>query len=366
MQFGNFKSRHFFFACCFYFLFLNSVSAKEQTQEIVRQPRNMAMGGIGVGLADDEYALFNNPAGLAGYEQRGFRPLGLGIEGTWDTYKNFSEIASVSKSLSFSSMNIFMNKDIAFRLSQVPMILLPHFALSYIADTQISVNQFNQVSPYFNLGAMITHGVQAGMAWSFKEGRRSMSEFRMGFAVKLLFRKGGYYDLGTTNMLHMSGDAQAYLSNVIGSYGKAFGGDLGAQYLRKIDDKSTLSFGASVTDLAGTKFPDSRTLSIPMSLNVGTGYIKNIYENKLKLGLDFRNLLLSNSLSNKIHMGSEFDMGYLKLMAGLNQLHASYGVGFDFWMLKTMFMSYAEELGPSYGLMTSRRMLVQVNFNMPI
>jgi hypothetical protein len=365
MRFGNLK-RYIAYIVSQIVLSSNFIYAMEQTQEIVRQPRNMAMGGIGVGLADDEYSLFNNPAGLAGYEQRGFRPLGFGIEGTWDTYKNFSEIASVSKSLSFSSMNIFMNKDISFRMSQVPMVLLPHFALSYIADTQVSVNQFNQVSPYFNLGAMITHGVQAGMAWSFKEGRRSTSEFRYGLAVKLLFRKGGYYDLGTANMLHMSGEAQSYLANIIGGYGKAFGGDLGAQYLKKIEGNSTISLGASITDIAGTKFPDSRTMSIPMSLNVGAGLTKNLYESKLKFGLDFRNLLLSNSLSNKIHLGSEFDMGYLKLMAGLNQLHATYGVGFDFWMLKTMFMSYAEELGPSYGLMSSRRMLVQVNFNMPI
>jgi hypothetical protein len=351
----------------FFFLIgpLNSFSM-EQTHELVRQPRNMAMGGIGVGLADDENALFNNPAGLGGYEERGFRPLRLGVEGTWDTYTNFSEIASIAGNLSVSSLNTFMNKDIAFRLSQVPMIILPHFAIAYITDTQISINQFNQVSPYFNLGAMITHGLQFGMGWSHKEGKRANSEFRWGFATKLIFRKGGYFDLGTANILQMSGNASGYLASVIGDYGTAFGGDLGIQYLRKLDSSTTASFGSSLTDIANTRFSDSRAMTIPMALNFGLGLKKKLYDVTVNFGIDYRNALMNTSFSNKLHIGSEFDLGYLKLMGGLNQLNATYGIGFDLWLLKMTFMSYAEELGQSYGQFTSRRMMMQVNFSMPI
>ncbi len=342
--------------------------AKEQTFELVRQPRTMAMGGAGVGLADDEYALFHNAAGLAGLEERGFRPLGLGVEGSWDSYANLSDILALSSNFTISSLNVLMSKDIAFRASEVPMILLPHFALAYIFDAQIVLNQNNKVNPNLNLGYMTTHGLQVGTAWSFKQGRHPTDEFRVGVATKLLFRKGGFYDIGTAGLLQATGDGRAYLNNLIGTYGTAFGGDIGVQYLKKLSPTATISLGSSLTDVGDTKFSSSsNAMTIPMNWSLGLGYKKMVDKTaKLSFGLDMRNMLLATALSNKIHVGSEVDLGFISLQLGLNQLNASYGVTFDAWVLKLMFLSYAEELGPSYHQLTSRRMMLQVNFNMPI
>ena len=206
-------------------LFCTFAAAKEQTMELVRQPRTMAMGGAGVGLADDAYSLFHNAAGLAGLEDRGFRPIGVGIEGSWDTYSSLSDIMALTSNFSVSSLNTFMGKDIALRVSEVPMLLLPHFAIAYIVDGQIALNQYNLVNPNFNIGYMVTHGVQAGTAWSFKQGRHPVDEFRVGVAAKLLFRKGGYYDVGTAGLLQSTGGGTAYLKSLVGNFGSAFGAE---------------------------------------------------------------------------------------------------------------------------------------------
>ena len=107
-------------------------------------------------------------------------------------------------------------------------------------------------------------------------------------------------------------------------------------------------------------------MTIPMNWNLGLGLVKKLNDTKLSFDLDMRNVLLATALSNKIHFGGEIDLGFLILQAGLNQLNPTYGVGFDAWILKLMFLSYAEELGPAYHQLSSRRAMMQVNFDMPI
>lgn len=340
--------------------------AIEQTFELIRQPRTMAMGGAGVGLADDEYALFHNAAGLAGQEERGFRPLGLGVEGSWDTYTNLGDILALSSNFTISSLNVFMGKDIAFRACEVPMIRLPHFSVAYIYDTQVVLNQYNKVNPNFNLGYMTTHGVQGGTAWSLKQGRHPIDEFRVGLAAKLLFRKGGFYDVGTAGLLQATGSGKAYVDSLVGEYGTGFGGDIGVQWIRKTSPTSNFYMGSSLTDIGNTKFSSSKAMTIPMVWNWGLGYTKTLEETKLSFALDMRNVLMATSLSNKIHFGAEANLGTMSLQIGLNQLNPTYGIAWDFWVLKMMFLSYAEELGPSYHQLSSRRAMMQVNFNMPI
>lgn len=358
-----------FFVSIFVFLvspFFFEARALEQTQELIRQGRTMAMGGAGVGLADDEYALFQNVAGLAGSEVRSFRPVVANMEGTWDTYTNLGDILALSRNFSVASLNVFMGKDIGFRASEVPMILLPHFAIAYIVDTQIALNQYNRVNPNFNLGMMITHGVQAGTAWSFKQGRRPTEELRVGVAAKFLFRKGGYYEIGTAGLLAATSDGPAYLNSIIGNFGVGIGGDLGVQYIKKLGPTVSVSAGTSLTDVGDTKFSESRAMKIPMVWSLGVGFKKKLDAMNLSFALDVRDVLRRMALSNKINFGMEADLGFFNLQAGLNQLNPSYGVGFDLWILKLSVLSYAEELGPSYHQLSSRRGMIQINCNLPI
>jgi hypothetical protein len=348
--------------------FMTDAIAKPQVLDIIRQPRSRAMGGVGIGLADDDYAMFNNVAGLGGSEKSGWRFLDFQMEGTLDDYLFSSTILNMASNFSVDQLSDLMGKDVGARSEMMTLIQVPHAHIAYIADVQGSLNQYNLVNPVYEIGTMITHGVQVGTAWSFKKSRRSVDEFRWGLSGKLLFRKGGYYELGTVSILQASADPTNYFAGVTGEYGIGIGGDLGAQYVRQVGQDSLFTLGASVTDVAGTKFPDSRTLSIPMAVNFGAGFKRKLYgASTYTLGLDYRNALLATSFSNKIHFGGEFGLGNVFfLRAGMNQLHATYGFGLDFGFLRIAASSFGEELDAAYGISTTRRFIFNVNLGVSI
>ncbi len=342
-------------------------SPAQALETLVRQPRQMAMGGIGVGLADDEYALFNNPAGLAGQKSRKFRPVSVALEGALDVYGSLSTVTDAMSNFSVGTLNELMGKDIYLRASTAPMITLPNFAVAFIGDAQGSLLIRNQANPIYRIGNMLTYGFQAGMGWSFKSGRRPVDEWRFGLAGKVLWRRGGIYDLGTPEFLSLANDAKGFVARLVGNYGMGFGADAGVQYVRHLDQKgSDFFFGASLTDIAGTRFDTPTARPISMNPSIGVGWIKKSDFLSFKAGLDFRNLTRETRFSNKIHFGTETSLPLFDLYAGLSQLNVTYGASFDLWVLRVTALSYAEELGVAYRQNTSRRYVLHVDFNLPI
>jgi hypothetical protein len=324
------------------------------------------MGGAGVGLADDEFALFMNPAGLAGQETRRFKLLGLGIEAPLSTFTTLADAVSGVSNFSASTLNQFIGKEIYLRSSLVPMVTLPHFAITYFLDAQGALSGYNLSNPTFQIGNMVTHGVQAGMGWSLKSGRRATDEWRIGIAAKVLWRRGGYFDINTAGFLQVSNGGLSYINQQVGSYGIGYGADVGLQYVRHIDRDTELSIGSSVTDVGGVRFSSPQAQSVAMNPSVGIGYSRKIEMMKVKFAADLRNLDQNISLSNKSHFGAEVSLPVIKLYGGLNQFNLTYGAAMDLWIFRLSLFSFSEELGVQYHQITSRRYMLQVDFSLPI
>ena len=350
----------------FLFLIFSSVAEAQVTNSLIRQPRTMAMGGAGVALADDEFALFQNPAGLAGQNSRRFRLLGLTLEASSDTYSTFGSSLSAFSKFNSSTLNTLMGKDIFLRADLVPMITLNHFAIAYIADAQGAINQYNQANPTFLMGYQITHGVQAGMGWNLNLGKRAKDEVRVGGAAKVLWRKGGYYNISTAGFLEAVSDSKNYIKNLVGDFGMGFGFDLGSQWVRHLDKNTELLGGVSITDVGDTHFSDPRAAKIPMNISFGLGAKKDFDLYQLKVDADLRNLSQQTAFVNKTHLGAEFSIPLFNFDLGLNQMNLTYGVSFDLWVLKVSAVSDVEELGFAYHQQASRRYMLQVDFNLPI
>ena len=326
----------------------------------------MAMGGAGVGLADDEYALFQNPAGLAGQDTRQLRVLGLGLEGSLDTYTTFTTSYNAVKKLDLTALNLLMGKDIYMRANDVTMVQLPRFSLAYILDFKGGITEYNQANPYLHLTDQTTQGLQAGTGWKLDGGRHSHDEWRIGVAAKLLWRKGGVYDISTAGLLQATGQGKAYLDQLTGNYGMGIGADAGVQYVRHIDKDTDLSAGSSLTDVGNTRFSSPQAAQIPMNWSLGVGYKKNFHFMKIALGADLKNLTDGVVLANKTHFGAEVKIPLFSFYLGANQLAPSYGVSVDLWLVRVSLMSYQEQLGIFYGQDTSRRYLLQIDLNLPI
>lgn len=357
----------FIFAIAAFLTTLRSPDAHAvQDVTLVRMARTTAMGGAGVGLADDENALFNNPAGLAAQEERRFRLLSVGVEASLDTYQTFGTSLDAISNFSINSLNQLMGKDISVRAGQTAMVMLPHFSLAYLVDVQGVVNEYNVANPNFDFANMITHGIQAGTAWRFASGRRPKSELRIGVAGKLLWRRGGYYNIQTSGFLQATNQGQAYLDELVGSYGIGFGADLGVQWVNRLDAKSQFMAGASVTDIGDTRFSDSHASPQAQQINLGIGYKKDLDFARMSLGFDLRNLARKTAFVNKTHFGGELKLPAFDIYAGANQLNYTWGVTFNAWVLKIHVLSTAEELGVTFHQNTSRRYMLMVDFNMPI
>lgn len=337
-----------------------------QDLTLVRMPRTTAMGGVGVGLADDDNALFNNPAGLYGQEERRFRLVSAGVEASLDTYEQFGTSLSAIQDFSVSSLNQVMGKDINVRVSQTAMVLLPHFSLAYLVDAQGAVDEYNAANPNIDFGNMITHGIQAGTAFRIANGRRPKSELRIGGAAKLLWRRGGYYNIQTSGFLQATNQGQAFVDELVGGYGMGFGLDLGVQWMNRVDAKTQFMVGASITDIGDTRFTDPHAMAQPQSISFGLGFKKDLEFAKMSLGFDLRNLGRTTAFVNKTHFGGELKLPAFTFYAGANQLNYTWGLTFDVWVVKLHVVSTAEELGVTFHQNTSRRYMLMVDFNMPI
>lgn len=349
-----------------FFVCLGSSSQAENTQELIRMPRSLGMGGIGIGLADDEYALFQNPAGLAGNTDSEFKLAGLNFEVSAETLTTALGSASVLGNFSISSLDQLMGKQIYFRGGGTPIARIGKFTFAYVLDSQFSFHQTNASNPVFNLTAMTTHGFNFGYGFSLSRGRRPIDDIRIGLGAKVLWRRGGSYKLSTAQVLQASEQGLDYITNLMGPFSMGIGLDTGIQYVYKTGRNSRFSVGASFTDLTWTRFNLPSAQDIEPALGAGIGYRQEYDSFQYSVGLDFRNLLQSTGFSNKVHFGGEAKLAIWSVYFGFNQLYLSFGAALDIWITKISLVTYGEENGYFFNQNPSRRYLLQVDVKLPI
>jgi hypothetical protein len=105
---------------------------------------------------------------------------------------------------------------------------------------------------------------------------------------------------------------------------------------------------------------------LPMSMNLGVGYEKRFDFLRIKAAADLRHLNADTGFSNKTHFGMEFGIPLMDFYIGFNQLNPTFGAAIDVWVLRLSLVSYAEELGILFHQNSSRKTLLQVDFNLPI
>ena len=204
------------------------------------------------------------------------------------------------------------------------------------------------------------------MGWRFASGRRPTSEFRLGVAAKMLWRRGGYYEIQTSQLLQATEQGQDFVDELVGGYGVGFGADAGFQFVTRPDQKTQILFGASATDIGGTRFADPKSTPQDMHLNVGIGYKRKTGFGDLSIGADLRNLGRTTAFANKTHFGADLKMPAFGVQLGMNQMNYTFGVNFDLWVVKLWVASVAEELGVANHQNTSRRYILMADFSLPI
>ena len=327
---------------------------------LYRGARAMAMGGSYVALADDEQAIFYNPAGMAGIRTPQFRYASMdAVVGTSLINKYEEAAAQVAEisGVSADSLNILMGKDIYSQGQLAATLVAPNVGFAYLIDGQGSFMLRNSAAPVLDMGYQITHGVQIATGISLA-GRRQKKrwDFRVGVAGKWMYRRGGYETLHLSEVMQIRKD---FLATLAPGFGSGYGGDLGVQAIRYLDNRRwKLMAGAAFTDVGSTIFTGAEKVDNQQG-NLSAGVAA-----QLKVG-EFLTTTLSYEMNQinysnidwrkRNHIGFEMTFPFISLMGGINQVFLTYGARFDLWIFNITLYSYQEELNTLVNQYPQRR-----------
>jgi len=345
-------------------LLLTSVGAQaDELHELYRGTRVAAMGGAYIALADDEQAVWLNPAGLAGNTSSGFHLMIADIGISTDVIGMYGDTASAMSNPSFATFNKLMGKDVAARVQLTPTLVLGSFGVSILGDQQLAFMAENQSLPQIQFGYQTTNGVQAAYGLELFKNRFKNLRLKLGVGAKMLFRRGGYKTLPTAALLNPSPDT---LLSRIGNFGQGYGGDFGSLISTQLGQSLKLQGAFVATDIGDTSFGDG-PMPVRMNLATGVGLIYSLRNaGRLSLLYELRHINEAADIRKKQHLGLELSLPIVKLYGGYNQAFLTYGAAFDIYLFRLTAASYAEETGTLVFQDPQRRWALRVDVKLGI
>lgn|GEM_PF-1117190 len=337
--------------------------AGTELRGLYRGARATAMGGAFVAIADDEEALFYNPAGAAGFKKYNFNIAGLNVEASNDILTQVQTGLSAFSNPSITSFNNFIGKNADLRAQFISSFTGPKFGIAFIQEDELAFRGQNLALPQVEIGYQFTRGFQGTFATSvLPKSRKDKYDLRFGASVKMISRRGGYHFLGLNQLLNVN---QNSIDALTGNYETAFGFDLGTQFIYNVNKRVALSFGVAVNDAGDTIFGG---LADPLynNFSVGVGVTYTAGKAKLILAYDNHNLSQNTTSGKRTHVGAEISIPVFSIQGGLYQSSFTYGAAVDLYLFKLSAVSYSEDLGAVGGTDTERRFLFQTAFKIGI
>ncbi len=351
--------RSFTIGACVFFFSSNSAHALER--DLHRSLEAAAMGGAYTAIAEDEMAIFLNPAGVAAYDAMEIHWLSFDMSVSDDLISSGQELSKL-RNVDGSTINSLMGKNIYMDTNARFMLMSPNFGFASFYNIQLGAFAKNQALPDIELAQQQTAGFQAAFGFSTSSSKKRgkgrhnrdfMSEWRFGVAPKYVFRRGGIREVPVANLITLSSGA---INDLFGAVGSGYGVDLGVQRVAKLTPTSTLRLGAAYLDVGDTRF-NSTADPMKSRLNTGIALTWRREKNATSLtgSMDFQQINNTGDFQNKLHMGLKLGLPVIDLFVGLGQMNFSYGLALDLWILRLSAASYVEEIGPLQGQNPDRR-----------
>lgn len=112
--------------------FVSTSAFADEFYPLMRGARAQAMGNAFTAVADDEEAIFYNPAGLAGIKNFSLNLANTNVEASTDLTGNLAKYSSAFSTPTISSVNTFMGKNLDARGQGVSSFVLPHFGVAFL------------------------------------------------------------------------------------------------------------------------------------------------------------------------------------------------------------------------------------------
>lgn len=333
--------------------------------------RPLGMGGAFTAVADDENAMFYNPAGLNGI--KGFGGVSIlnpyveaskNIKPFYNDVKNLADASGADQTrLASQLLEDWLGKHLHLRAGMFPNVTMHNFGIGFLGQASFDGEVHNPLSgpgPRGRGTLEVRGGYDLALVASGAYGFTVMNNpLMVGVTGKLINRRlldKAYTtrDLVEQNGIDLSGD----LKN-----GNGIGFDLGAIYSLPVFLEPAV--GLSLQNIGDVNMGDAGKLE--QQLNLGAALHPPIGFGKLLVAFDIVDLTNQlgedHDLAKRLNLGLEYKLPViLALRAGLHQGYPSYGLTADLWFMKLSYAYYIEEIGAYAGQLPDRRNMAQISF----
>ncbi len=338
----------------------SSTARGDEFQRIYRSPSYLGRGDTGVAIADNEEAIFYNPAGLAQGSGifKGLTVLSPGLEISSDTRSLVKELASSEggDTISLLTQHIGSNQHIGF--SNFSGILLRRAAIGIVTSNETDVLIYKDPSQggleAVNADLYSTSGLTFTLADSFYGGK-----MLLGMTIAYYKRAQAELEVGL-----LEAQAMNDTSDIFG-YGTTSPVTIGAMF--PFGSKNDSSIGVTVHNLGDAHVsPDSAEMSVDnLKQRIDVGYASTTSSKAAtaRLLVDYVDATgaYTTNFYKKLHVGGEIALGKrLGFSAGLNQGGPCAGVFVDAWLARIDVGFYTEELGEKVGLRSDMRYFLRM------
>jgi hypothetical protein len=354
----------------------------EEIGYLVRSPKALLMGDAFTAAANDEFAIYYNPATLGNAKLVEFSL----INPTF-SLSNLLEDADKLDNLSSDPSDIattIMNTPLFLQTMGGPVLKFGPVGFGLLANMKTNFILRNAVYPQLEIDYTFDKGFIFAYAHSWGRGgkyekynpykRKKLStsgyRFSLGASAKYIDRTvlSGNYSLFGVRLLNSitsgAGDLTQVRENLGYARGTAWGFDTGANFLYSTG-RSELTFGLSILDIAGSNFTrTSGTVSIKeqaMIISSGLSFSQSFPALGYRLSMDLHPINSGYEFLRKLHLGGELSFPMIDVFFGYSSGYLSYGVQFDLWLMKITGGFYGVELGSSYREQKASRAVLQVS-----
>lgn len=350
--------------CLLFSLFSGTVFAGEAHPLNYETPRSQGMGGAFVAVADDQQALFSNPAGLGQITDKSYAILDAAVEANQDMRRveNKTDGLSDADTPEARAENNRVLSEVMGQQSRVAASNLAYylggtgFGAGFLYQSVAQIGVERPTNPRIRAKADIDTVLVGAIARPIPGNRLLFSDSstgHWGLGMKFLSRRA----------LDRAYDARDFASlsedDLRDDALKGAALDIDGGVLYRLSNPWNQSVGLSVSNLFESEI-DSRIGRLPRRVDIGTAIrpLSGSAERsrKLLLAADLADITSDGTFFSKLRLGMEARMRtWLTLRGGMRGGYLSAGATAKFREARFEFATYSEELGPRPGDREDRR-----------
>jgi hypothetical protein len=334
----------------------------KQYPRLYRGVRPLGMGDAFTAVADDENALFYNPAGLAkmsSFQIGIVNPLVEASEKSIDLVQDAGDANLDDTGEVVDLLKKYIGEHQHLRASLFPYVGFNVASVGVmvggLGQATVDADIRNPVWPEANVDMVMDYGALGGFGLKLP-----LTGLSAGAAVKFLQRES-LSEIYTAPDIAAE-DFEDRLDDDLKS-GSGFSADIGVMYEMGFIPFIDTTAALVVQNVPEMDMGDAEDIDTQVNLGLSIG--KSFSAFSFVGALDYKDITGAieedDDIAKRIHVGAE--LRFLKVFAiraGLNQQYFSAGATLDLWVLRFDFATYSEEIGAYAGQREDRRYVGQI------